>query len=77
MKSACANIIQILGRQWESLAYAGPNTVYPATLVFGVVGNTQLTAFAASYTLSVPLKLPRQNLGVLQVPDNSSSYPSV
>ena len=59
MKSACANIIQILGCKRESLAYAGPNAVYPATLVFGVVGKAQLTAFAASYTLTAPLNMPR------------------
>ncbi len=59
------NIIYILGRQREGLAYAGPNTVYPTALVFGIVGEAQLTAFAASDTLSAPLNLPRQNLAIL------------
>jgi len=77
IKSACLNIIQILGRQRESLAYAGSNTVYPTALVFGVMGEAQLTTFATSHTLSVPLSLPCQNLLFLQVPDNSSSNPPV
>jgi hypothetical protein len=62
MKSAGMNIIQIRRRQWEGFAYAGPNTVYPAALVFSVMGWAQLTAFAAPDTPSASLNLPRQNL---------------
>jgi hypothetical protein len=65
MESAGVNIIQILGRQRKGFAYAGPNTIYPAALVFGIMGEAQLTAFAASDTLSAPLNLPRQDLAFL------------
>ena len=61
MKSAGANIIYILGRQRKSFAYAGPDPVYPAALVFSVVGQAQLTAFAASGTFSAPFGTPSQN----------------
>ncbi len=59
------NILYILGSQREGLAYAGPNNVYPTALVFGIMGEAQLTAFAASDTLSAPLNPPRQNLAIL------------
>lgn len=65
IESAGLNIIYILGRQREGLAYAGPNTVYPTALIFGIVGEAQLTASAASDTLSAPLNPPRQNLAIL------------
>jgi hypothetical protein len=65
IKPTCTNIIQILGRERESLAYTGTNTVYPATLVFGIVSEAKLTAFAASDTHSAPLNLPRQDLLIL------------
>jgi len=71
------NSIQILGRQRKCLADTGTNTVYPATLVLGIMGEAKLAAFAASCTLSVPLIPPLQDLLILEVPDNPSSNPSV
>ena len=77
MKSACMDFIQILWRQREGFTYSGPDAVYPATLIFSVVGEAQLTAFAAPDTLSAPLSPPHQNLLFLQIPENPSSNPSV
>jgi len=71
------NIIQIFGRQGKGFAYAGPDSVDPAALVLSVMGRALPAAFAAPNTLSAPFSLPRQNLLFLQVPDNSSSNPSV
>jgi hypothetical protein len=77
IKSTGVNSIQILGRQWKCFADTGTNTVYPATLVLGIMGDAKLAAFAASCTLSVPLIPPLQDLFILKVPYNPSSNPSV
>ena len=77
MKPAGMNIVQILWRQRKTFAYAGPDPVDSAALVFSVVGGAQLTASTASHTLSASLNLPCQNLLFLKVPDNPSSNPSV
>ena len=77
IESTGVNRIQILGRQRECLADTGTNTVYPATLVLGIMGEAKLAAFAASCTLPVPLIPPFQDLLFLKVPDYPSSNPSV